>query len=130
MANSPNYTATKEDARPWRTDQDTRANAADEASMDNQAALAARTTARARFNGVTVTPGTASLSVGTPTQQLTAVVEAGVGNKGVTWSSSNTGRATVNAVGLVTRVGAGAVVITATSIENNKLTGTANITVS
>lgn len=130
MANSPNYTATKEDSRPWRTDNDTRANAADEASMDNQTALASLTTARARYDGVRVTPGTGALSVGAPTLQLTAVVEAGVKNLGVTWSTSHPARATVNGSGLVTRVGAGAVVITATSVEDSSKTGFANITVS
>lgn len=130
MANSSNYTATKEDTRPWRTDNDTRTNAADEASMDNQTALAALTTSRARYNGVRVTPGTGTVSTGTPTLQLTAVVEAGVKNLGVTWVSSHPARATVSGSGLVTKVAPGAVVITATSVENSSKTGFANITVS
>jgi len=80
---------------------------------------------------VTVTPGTATLVLGiTPTQQLTAVAKDANGNvltgRTVSWSSSNTGAATVSATGLVTAVGAGATTITATSEGQS---GTSAITV-
>ncbi len=129
MANTPNYTATKEDSRPFITRQNAQGDALDQAALTNQSALAAATTARARYNGVIVSPATATISSGSPTVQLTAVVVAGTGAKGVTWVSSHPARATVNANGLVTRVGAGAVVITATSVENTQFNGIANITV-
>lgn len=130
MANSANYTATSGNRAPWQADNDTRTNTDDQASVANAAALTTQTAARARHNGVIVTPATATVSAGTPTQQLTAVVEAGVKGSGVTWTSSNPSKATVSGTGLVTRVAAGSTVITATSVENGKKTGYADITVS
>jgi len=81
---------------------------------------------------VTVTPATANLVLGiTPTQQLTAATKDANGNplsgRLVTWTSSNTAAATVNASGLVTAVAAGSTTITATSEGQS---GTSSITVS
>ena len=61
------------------------------------------------------------------TQQLTATVTPSGANQSVTWSSSNTGIATVNSSGLVTGVAAGNATITATTTNN--LTATCAITV-
>src|SRR2546425_621271 len=78
---------------------------------------------------VTVTPGTASLTVG-QTVQLTATPRDANGNpltgRAISWSSSNNNIATVNGSGLVTGVTAGSVTITATSEGQS---GTASITV-
>src|SRR6185437_14980783 len=80
---------------------------------------------------VTVNPSTASLVLGiTPTQQLTAVTKDVNGNvltgRHITWVSSTTGVATVDANGLVTAVGPGGTTITATSEGQS---GTSSITV-
>jgi uncharacterized protein YjdB len=78
--------------------------------------------------GVTVSPTTASLSVGS-TQQLTATVApSNATNKSVTWSTSNAAAATVNSSGLVTAVGAGSATITVTTVDQGK-TATSAITV-
>jgi Big-like domain-containing protein len=67
---------------------------------------------------VVVSPLTASLVAGT-TQQLTVVTRDASNNvlagRVVTWASSNQSKATVDANGLVTAVGAGTTVVTATS---------------
>ena len=81
---------------------------------------------------VSVTPSSATLVLGvTPTQQLTAVTKDAGGNvltgRTVTWSTSNSAVATVDASGVVTAVAAGGpVTITATSEGK---TGTSSITV-
>lgn len=130
MANTPNYTATKEDSRQWRTVQDAQGDALDQAALTNQTALATLTTARARYNGVIVTPATATKAVAA-TQQFTAVVEAGTKGLGVTWSSSDPTKATVNSsTGLATAVATGSARIIATSVENGLITGYADLTVS
>lgn len=117
MANSPFYTATKEDSRPWRTDQDTRADAIDQASTANAAVIAANTPVLAGQNNIVVTPSPTTVSTGTPTRQLTAVqVSDPIGT--VTWTSSDPTKATVSASGLVTKVAVGTTVIRAQSIQN------------
>src|SRR5213083_1386954 len=80
---------------------------------------------------VTVTPGTASLTVG-QTVQLTATLRDANGNpltgRVITWQSSNSAIASVNGSGLVSGVAAGGpVTMTATSEGQS---GTASITVS
>ncbi|MFC5193156.1 Ig-like domain-containing protein [Algoriphagus aquatilis] len=79
--------------------------------------------------GVSLSPTTASIRTG-GTQQLTATLApTNATNKTVTWSSSNTSVATVNATGLVTGVGSGTSTITVTTQDGNK-TATSTITVS
>lgn len=130
MPNTANYTATKEDSRPYRTDQDTRASAADVISEANQTTLATATTARARYAGVIVTPATATKAPAA-TQQFTAVVEPGVKGLGVTWTSSDPAKATVNSsTGLATAVATGTANIIATSVESGLVTGYGTLTVS
>src|SRR5437588_11355151 len=78
---------------------------------------------------VTVAPATASVQVGL-TVQLTATTKDANGNtltgRTVTWSSGNTGIATVSSSGLMTGVAAGSATITATSVGQS---GTSAITV-
>ena len=78
---------------------------------------------------VAVAPLTASILVGA-NQQLTATTRDAAGNvlagRVVTWGSSNTSKATVDATGLVTAVAAGTAIITATSEGKS---GSAQITV-
>ena len=69
--------------------------------------------------GVTLSPKTMTLVVG-KTGVLTAVVQpANASNKNVTWSSSNTAVATVNA-GTVTAVAAGTATITVTTVDGSR----------
>lgn len=80
-------------------------------------------------SGVILSPSTAALSVG-GTQQLTpTVAPANAANKTVSYSSNNTGVATVNGSGLVTAIGSGSATITVTTQDGAK-TATAVITVS
>jgi uncharacterized protein YjdB len=78
--------------------------------------------------GVTVTPTTATLSVGA-TQQLTpTVAPANATNKTVSYSSGNTGVATVNGAGLVSAIASGTATITVTTQDGSK-TATAVISI-
>lgn len=78
--------------------------------------------------GVTVAPATASIAVGA-TQQLTpTILPTDASDKTGTWSSSATGKATVNQSGLVTGVSAGSAIITFTSNDGAK-TSTSAITI-
>jgi hypothetical protein len=82
-------------------------------------------------NTVTVTPPSAALMLGViPSQQLTATTKDAHGNtlvgRVVTWSSDNTGVATVSPSGFVTAIGAGSATITALS---EGVSGTSSITV-
>lgn len=77
---------------------------------------------------VSVSPTAASIAVGA-TQQLTATITpSNATNQTITWSSSNTGVATVNSSGLVTAVSAGTTTITVTT-QNGSFTATSSITV-
>lgn len=79
--------------------------------------------------GVAIAPTTVTLGAGA-TQQLTpTVLPSNATNKSVSYSSNNTGVATVNASGLVTAVANGTATITVTTADGNK-TSTALITVS
>jgi uncharacterized protein YjdB len=79
--------------------------------------------------GVTVSPASATLSVG-GTQALTATIApANATNKNVTWTTSNASVATVNTSGLVTAVASGTATITVTTQDGNR-TATSAITVS
>jgi uncharacterized protein YjdB/endoglucanase Acf2 len=78
--------------------------------------------------GVAVSPTSSSIPAGS-TQQLTATVApSNATNKNVTWTSSNTAVATVNATGLVSAVAVGTSTITVTTQDGAK-TATSSITV-
>jgi endoglucanase len=79
-------------------------------------------------SSVTVSPTTVNKAAGL-NQQLTAtVLPSTATNPAVTWSSSNTAVATVNANGLVTTKAAGTATITVTTTDGNK-TATSAVTV-
>ncbi len=81
-------------------------------------------------HSVTVSPSTASLSVG-DTLRLVASVDADAGlARTVTWSSRDSNVVTVNDKGLVTAVTSGTTVIVATSTADPTVTGTATVIVS
>ncbi|WP_221409718.1 sugar-binding protein [Pseudochryseolinea flava] len=78
--------------------------------------------------GVTVTPSTGSVGVGS-TLQLTATVSpSNATNQTVSWSSSNSSVASVSNTGVVSGVSNGSAVITVTTQDGGK-TSTSNITV-
>ena len=78
--------------------------------------------------GVSVSPATATVGLGSTQQLNAAITPANATNQNVTWTSSNTAVATVNASGLVTAVAAGTAAITVKTVDGNK-TATSAITV-
>lgn len=84
------------------------------------------------ITSITVSPATATLSNEGDTIQLTATVVAGdFADKRVNWSVSDPTKATINASGLLTVIDdtAGDITVTATSVADNTVTGTATITI-
>ena len=77
--------------------------------------------------GVTVT-GAGAIAVGTTLQLMATLAPAGAAGYRIVWSSSSPAIATVSATGLVRRIAAGAVTITATSVDVPTIYGTASIT--
>jgi O-glycosyl hydrolase len=77
---------------------------------------------------VAMNPTAVSISAGDTTQLTATVAPSNASNKNVTWSSSNTNVATVNATGLVSGVAAGTATITVTTVDGTK-TATSVITV-
>ncbi|WP_418666338.1 leucine-rich repeat protein [Allofournierella sp.] len=84
--------------------------------------------AEAEPQSVSVSPATLSLAV-SGTQQLTATVSPANAPQGVTWSSSNTSVAAVDANGKVTAIAEGTAVITAASTKNAALSAGCTVTV-
>ena len=99
------------------------------ATIEGQSGTASATVTSPSVASVTVIPAAANMGIGT-TLLLTATLRDSVGNvltgRTVTWTSTASGVATVDASGLVTGVTAGAATITATS---GAKTGTAAVTV-
>src|SRR5205823_4330898 len=99
------------------------------ATSEGKSAASAVTVTLVPVASVTISPPSATITVGA-TQQLSAVTKDAAGNtlngRVVTWSSSAPGIATVNGSGLVSAVAAGSATITATSEGQ---TGTAVMTI-
>lgn len=74
------------------------------------------------LTGIAIAPsGTSTLTVASPTVQLSITkTPANASNGNVTYTTSNTGIATVSSTGLVTRVANGSCTITATSQDGAK----------
>lgn len=77
--------------------------------------------------GVDMTPKTTSVAVGA-TRKITATVTPAEANQTVTWSSSDETKATVDASGTITGVGAGTCTVTVKTVNN--LTADVAVTVS
>ena len=77
---------------------------------------------------VAIAPATVSIAVAA-TQQLTATVSPTGASQAVTWSISDSSKATISPTGLVTGVAAGSAVATATSVSDSSKSVTRNITV-
>jgi uncharacterized protein YjdB/alpha-tubulin suppressor-like RCC1 family protein len=102
------------------------------ATSEGQGGTAAVTVNPVPVASVTVSPGSSTINVGA-TVQLTATTKDANGNvltgRVITWSTSNSALATVNATGVVTGVAAGGpVTITATS-EGQSGTGAVTVSV-
>jgi hypothetical protein len=82
-----------------------------------------------RVLSVTVTPATATIEVGQQVALTAQVQVTGNASTAVTWSSSNTAVATVDANGVVRGVAPGQAIIRATSVADNTKFGQATITV-
>jgi uncharacterized protein YjdB len=78
-------------------------------------------TANVLITGVTMSPTTVSVAVGATTTLGATVVPSNATNKNVSWSSSNTSVATVNASGVVSGVAAGTATITVTTQDGSKI---------
>lgn len=100
------------------------------ATSEGKSGTATVTATLAPVASVTVSPASASLSVG-GTTQLTATARDSAGNpltgRIITWASGNPSAATVNGSGLVTGVAAGTATITATN-EGKSATAAVTIT--
>lgn len=79
-------------------------------------------------SGVTVFPATASAGIGTSIRLMSTVTPANASNTNVTWSSSDTTVATVDASGVFTGVAEGSASITVKT-EDGGYTSTSSITV-
>ena len=77
--------------------------------------------------GVTVT-GAGATAVGATLQLGVTIAPAGAAGYRVTWSSADPTKVTVSETGLVRRIAAGAVTITARSVDDPTKAGTASIT--
>ncbi|WP_088840565.1 Ig-like domain-containing protein [Listeria sp. ILCC797] len=78
--------------------------------------------------GVSVSPTTSAINVGSSTQLSATVLPSNATNKNVTWQSSNAAIASVDSNGRVTAIKPGTATITVTTADGNK-TATALITV-
>lgn len=129
MANSGNYTATKEDARQWRTYNDTLANSKDEAAVASASTLQTATRSTTEVTAISTLPATVTLDIseGQTSQLVTTSTPANkIGQ--LTYTSSNPTKATVSATGLVTPVAAGSATITVREVASNQ-TDTCVVTV-
>lgn len=77
--------------------------------------------------GVTVT-GAAAVAVGATLQLTATIAPAGAAGYRVVWSSADPTKVTVSDTGLVKRLAAGTVVVTARSVDDPTKSGTASIT--
>ena len=77
--------------------------------------------------GVTVA-GAAAVAIGATLQLTATIAPAGAAGYRVSWTSADPTKVTVSETGLVRRRAAGAVVITATSVDVPAISGTASIT--
>ncbi|WP_238674844.1 Ig-like domain-containing protein [Staphylococcus felis] len=83
-----------------------------------------------KVNSIAIEPSSAQVQVDSTVQLSATVQPSGATNTGVTYSTTDTQYATVNAdTGLVTGVAEGTATITATAKDGSGVTGTATVTV-
>ena len=84
------------------------------------ATTAITTTNQIFLTSITVSPTTATITMGNQQQLTATILPANASNKNITWTSSNTSVATVNSLGLVTSVAPGTCNITVTTQDGDK----------
>jgi uncharacterized protein YjdB len=96
----------------------------------NLATYLATATAPILVSSITVNPTSVSMTIA-QTQQITAtVVPSNAANNTLSWSSSNTGVATVSSSGLITSVAAGSATITVQATDGSNVYNTVSVSVS
>jgi len=98
-------------------------------TVDGSRTATATVTVTVGVTSVSLNVGTASLSIAQTVQLVATVLPGNASNKVVTWSTSNSGVATVNSSGLVTAVAGGVAVITVRTSDGS-YTATTTVTVS
>lgn len=78
------------------------------------------TTNQIFVSSITVSPTTATITMGNQQQLTATILPANASNKNISWTSSNTSVATVNLLGLVTSVAPGTCNITVTTQDGDK----------
>lgn len=104
-------------------------HAAQLATFFTACAAEAQKYVRVAVTSVALAPATSTGARGTTVQLTATVAPVNATGKKVTWTSADETKATVDVRGLVTRVGVGAVVITATSNDDATKKGTSTITI-
>lgn len=86
-------------------------------------------TSTVKVTSIALSSTSSSLIVGQTATLATTILPSNAANKGVTWQSSNTAVATVDANGKITAVGTGSATITCTASDGSNVSGTKVITV-
>jgi uncharacterized protein YjdB len=79
---------------------------------------------------ITVNPSTVSMAIARTQQITTTIVPSNAANNTLSWSSSNTGVATVSSSGLITSVAAGSATITVQATDGSNVYNTVSVSVS
>lgn len=87
------------------------------------------TVAAVTATGITVSPSSLSLTTGGTAKVTASLIPSTTTEKGITWSSSNAGAASVDSNGTVTAVAAGTATITAVSVSNPSKQAVCTVTV-
>ena len=96
----------------------------------NLAAYLATATAPVLVSSITVSPSTVSMAIAR-TQQISAtIIPSNAANNTLSWSSSNTGVATVSNSGLITSVSVGSATITVQATDGSNVYNTVSVSVS